>query len=164
MSDTIIIVGSARREGNTSKVAAHLGDQLNATVVHLLDYQIGPFRYDQDYPVNDDFFDFIEAKVLPYSNLVFASPVYWYSMSGGMKIFFDRLSDLLKSRKDLGRQLRGKTLAVLSCAEDEIVNASFYSAFQLSAAYLGMHFGPAWHGWLSENSVQLIQQEVTSTS
>jgi multimeric flavodoxin WrbA len=48
------------------------------------------------------------------------TPVYWYTMSGIMKVFFDRFSDLLRIEKDLGRKLRGKSMAVISCGADEI--------------------------------------------
>ena len=30
-----------------------------------------------------------------YDTLIFATPVYWYSMSGIMKVFFDRKNDNL---------------------------------------------------------------------
>jgi multimeric flavodoxin WrbA len=158
MNPTLIILGSARGDGNTARVADHLARELPADSAHLLDLQIGPFRYDQQYPEEDDFIAFVEHRLLKYDTLVFASPVYWYSMSGSMKIFFDRISDLLKSRKDLGRRLRGKTMAVLSCAGDEEVNDSFYAAFRLSANYLGMHYGPEWHGWVTAAGVNLRRQ------
>ncbi len=43
-----------------------------------------------------------------YDVLIFATPVYWYSMSGIMKVFFDRITDLLTIKKDIGRKLKGK--------------------------------------------------------
>ncbi|MEL6274587.1 MAG: NAD(P)H-dependent oxidoreductase [Bacteroidota bacterium] len=156
MSNTLIIVGSARRNGNTMQVARHFQQESNADLVDLLDLNISHFRYDQAYPLEDDFLNFIEVKLLSYSQIIFASPVYWYSMSGHMKVFFDRLSDLLKSRKDLGRQLRGKTMSVISCAGDKEVNDSFYSAFQLSADYLGMNYGEEWHGWIDVEGVKVL--------
>jgi hypothetical protein len=81
-------------------------------------------------------------------------------MSGPLKIFFDRLSDLLKSRKDLGRQLRGKRMSVLSCSNDEGVNDSFFEAFRLSADYLGMSYGPEWHGWLDETIPCIVERAI----
>ena len=35
--------------------------------------------------------------------IIFVTPVYWYAMSGRMKVFFDRWTDLLKIDKDTGR-------------------------------------------------------------
>ena len=43
-----------------------------------------------------------------YDTWIFVTPVYWYSMSGQMKIFLDRITDLLKWHKDEGRKIRGK--------------------------------------------------------
>ncbi|MCP4458779.1 MAG: NAD(P)H-dependent oxidoreductase [Cytophagales bacterium] len=37
-----------------------------------------------------------------------ATPVYWYSMSGIMKVFLDRIYDVLTIEKELGRKLHGK--------------------------------------------------------
>jgi multimeric flavodoxin WrbA len=158
MSDTPILLASSRTQGNTRRVAEKLAVELQAAVIDLTAYTIYPFRYEQVYPADDDFIRLVEEQLLSRETLVFASPVYWYSMSGQMKIFFDRLSDLLKSRKDLGRQLRGKWMAVLSCAEDEVVTDTFYAAFRLSAAYLGMQYGPEWHGWLEEGTMKLAKR------
>lgn len=115
---TLIIVGSARPKGNTWRVAQKLSAKLdgNVELVNLSELTINYFSYSQQYPADDNFLDFIEARLLAYDSIVFASPIYWYSMSAHMKTFLDLLSDLLKSRKDLGRQLRGKTLSVLSCS------------------------------------------------
>lgn len=144
----LLLQASARPNGDTYHVSSKLAAELKADHIDLLNYKIYPFNYAQAYPADDDFLRLIEEEILPREQIVFASPVYWYSMSGPMKIFFDRLSDLLMSRKDLGRQLRNKRMSVLSVSNDEIVNASFYDAFRLSAEYLGMDYGPVWHGWL----------------
>ena len=154
---TIIIVGSARRNGNTAKVAATLADQLRASVVDLLDYQLSPYRYTADYPTGDQFIHLVETYLLPSDHIILASPVYWYTMSAQLKIFLDRFSDLLTTHKSLGRQLRGKQLSVLSCANDRQVNDSFYAAFRLTADYLGMANVGGWHGWVDETGVHLAK-------
>jgi len=157
----LIVQSSARPQGDTYQVARHLAGALGADHLDLLDYTIHPFNYEQEYPTDDGFFRLVEEEILPRHQIIFASPVYWYSMSGPMKIFFDRLSDLLKSRKDLGRQLRGKQLSVLSCSNDAEVNDSFFSAFRLSAEYLGMTYGPEWHGWLEGTSPTIVKRAIS---
>ncbi|MEZ4804274.1 MAG: NAD(P)H-dependent oxidoreductase [Bacteroidia bacterium] len=67
-------------------------------------------------------------------------PVYWYAMSGIMKVFFDRLSDLLTIEKDLGRQLRGKNMAVVSVSNGNNLGDAFWLPFKSTAEYLGMHY------------------------
>jgi len=128
----VLLQASARPKGDTFQVAEKLATKLKANHLDLLDYKVYPFNYEQVYPEDDDFLRLVKEEILPREQIIFASPVYWYSMSGPMKIFFDRISDLLKSQKDLGRQLRGKRMSVLSVSNDEVINASFYDAFALS--------------------------------
>jgi hypothetical protein len=80
-------------------------------------------------------------------------------MSAVMKTFFDRISDLLKIRKDLGRKLRGKTMAVVSCAADEEYEEGFDMPFRESARYLGMTYLGHARSWL-ENGVIPPQVEI----
>jgi multimeric flavodoxin WrbA len=77
-----------------------------------------------------------------YDTLIFATPIYWYSMSGIMKVFFDRFSDLIRIEKDWGRKLRGKKMAVISNSHDfeNDLEYDFYIPFRKSAEYLGMKY------------------------
>lgn len=159
---TLIIFGSARADGDTSKVTRALAAELEATVVDLLDYHVAAYSYEGTYPEADNFISLLE-EALAYDHLVLASPVYWYTMSAQLKTFLDRFTDLLTTHKYLGRQLRGKQLSVLSCANDGQVNDSFYDAFRLSAAYLDMRYGNEWHGWISDKGVE-ITLRATPTS
>ena len=152
---TTILQASARPDGDTYHVASQLADRLSAQRVDLLDYNIAPFRYDQTYAPADQFIEVVRQFVLPADHLVFATPVYWYTMSGGMKIFLDRFSDLLKSQKALGRQLRGKAMSVCSVGNVAAAPAHFYEPFRLSAEYLGMEYRDEWHGWLDNNNLSL---------
>lgn len=64
---------------------------------------------------NDDYLKLMKEIIKKYDTLIFTLPIYWYSMSGIMKVFFDRIADLLTFEKELGRQLRGKKMAGISC-------------------------------------------------
>jgi multimeric flavodoxin WrbA len=151
----LIILGSARSDGNTARVASQLQQEIKAAQIDLLDYTIHPFRYDGNYSADDQYIELIEQHILPRPHLILASPVYWYTMSGTMKHFVDRFTDLLTTHKDLGRQLRGKSIGVLSCSGDANVEHSFFIAFRLTAEYLGMHYGPEYHGWVDANDHQV---------
>lgn len=72
--------------------------------------------------------------------IVFATPVYWYSMSGHMKVFFDRLTDLVTIQKKAGRQLKGKKMFVVAVGSDQALPIGFETPFQQTAAYLHMHY------------------------
>ncbi len=154
MPTTLILQASARPDGDTHHVATELARRLEADHLDLLDFTVHYFRYEQTYPADDQFLELVDIW-LRYDRIVFASPVYWYSMSGYLKVFFDRISDLLMKHKDLGRQLRGRQLAVLAVSNDGVVEECFFGPFELSAGYLGMDYGPVWRGWVEGEVVKL---------
>ena len=134
---TVIIIGSSRNNGNTTKIAEAIASQYDFDVVNLNDYQISYYDYENKNK-EDDFLPLIKSIIKKYDTLVFATPVYWYSMSGVMKVFFDRLSDLIRIEKETGRLLRGKKTGVLSNSHDNEMDFDFYIPFRKSAEYLGM--------------------------
>ena len=147
----VILLGSARRDGDTRMMAERLATLSGMAVINLNDYEIGFFEYD-NYDRGDDFLGLIET-LLKYDLLVFASPVYWYNMSAIMKNFFDRITDLLKLHKDLGRQFRSKSMALLSCSATPGPDAQFAVPFRLTADYLGMEFRGHVATWTEEDGI-----------
>ena len=133
---TAIILGTSRQDGNTTKLVNLYQEKVKADLFNLNDYVVSPFDYNH-LNKDDDFLPLIK-ELLCYESLIIASPIYWYSMSAQMKVFFDRLSDLLSIEKDLGRKLRGKDFSVLATGVDKIPPDCFEKAFELSAKYLGM--------------------------
>lgn len=120
-------------------------------IIDLNDYRVGYFDY--NFKNKDDDFIAIMKRVVEYKTIVFASPIYWYSMSAQLKTFFDRISDLLfEGKKDLGRKLRGMNMAVISCSSDEKIIEGFEMPFKESAGYLGMHYKGHLHTWVDEDS------------
>ena len=71
----------------------------------------------------------------------------------------DRLTDLITISKTQGRQLRGKSIGVISCASENIVKDGFYMPFEESAAYLGMSYLGATHGWIENQQLPVIVQK-----
>lgn len=158
-ADTVIILGSANSDGNTRKIVDTLIELLGCDLIDLNEYTIGYFDYDFKNQ-HDDFIPLMETITARYATLIFATPVYWYSMSAVMKTFFDRISDLLKFRKDLGCQLRGKSVAVLSCSGDNDLAAGFDMPFRESADYLGMLYLGAYHSWVAKGDIPKEAMEV----
>ncbi|HEY4617359.1 MAG TPA: NAD(P)H-dependent oxidoreductase [Flavobacterium sp.] len=136
---TVIIVGSSRSNGNTSKIVDKISTQINADVIDLRDYSISYYDYESENR-EDDFMPLITSIIEKYDTLVFATPVYWYTMSGIMKVFFDRFSDLIRIEKELGRKLRGKNMFVISNSDQDELDYDFHMPFRLSAEYLGMTY------------------------
>ncbi|PKP17780.1 MAG: FMN reductase [Bacteroidetes bacterium HGW-Bacteroidetes-23] len=108
----VVILGSSRKDGKTRDVIDNLNDFLEFDSIDLNDYEI----------------------------LIFATPVYWYSMSGIMKVFFDRFTDLLDNHQELGRKLRTKKMAILSSSIGNNLGETFWIPFIETANYLGMNY------------------------
>ncbi len=153
----LIILGSARSDGNTRQVVEYLKELHDCELLDLNDWNFSYYDY-QHRNREDDFIRIIE-RVLQHDTLIFASPIYWYTMSAVMKNFFDRLSDLLKIHKEKGRQLRGKTMCVISCNGDAEDYPSFAKPFELSADYLGMHYGGYTHTWVSQGELSTVAKQ-----
>lgn len=145
MKKTIIIQASERSKGNTFTLCDFLAKKHEIDIIDLKEKTIGQFDYDFKNQ-GDDFIGLIKLIIENYDRIIFATPVYWYTMSGRMKTFFDRLSDLLTIEKELGRQLRGKEMGVMSCGSDAEIKDGFYMPFVESAAYLGMTYIGDVHG------------------
>lgn len=157
----IIIQGSSRNNGNTSKVVQVLRSHLDCDLIDLCDYKIG--QYDYENKTRQDDFLTLMRKIVTYDVVIFATPVYWYAMSGTMKTFFDRITDCLKIDKETGRKLRGKNMVAISCGSEQVETEGFFIPFKESAAYLGMHYLGHIHTWIEEkapsNSVLKIIKE-----
>ncbi len=134
---TAIILGSSRSQGNTSALANVLKQQLDCAYYDLNDFQIAPYCYHNSY--QDDFAKLMD-ELLDFQRIIFATPMYWYSASGQMKIFLDRLSDLLSFDKDKGRQLRGKSAVLIATGGDASPPSCFEQMFAMSFKYLGMQY------------------------
>ena len=160
MSKTVIIQGSSRSNGNTNKIINYITSIKDYDVIDLYDKKINHF----DYTFNnkdDDFLPLIKEVIETYDTIIFATPVYWYSMSGVLKVFFDRFSDLLHFKKELGRKLRGKKMAMLSCGSGSELRKEFSMPFVASADYLGMQYLGDVHTWLESENV--ISNEVKTS-
>ncbi|WP_235827804.1 flavodoxin family protein [Flavobacterium amnicola] len=141
MSNKVIIVGSSRKNGNTTRIIEAVASQFEIDVVNLSDHNFSYYDYESTNR-NDDFLPLIKGIIEKYDTLIFATPIYWYSMSGIMKVFFDRFSDLIRIEKEWGRKLRGKKMAVISNSHDfeSELDYNFYIPFVKSAEYLGMDY------------------------
>lgn len=115
---TIILNASPHRSGNLSRFADVVADELAACghsveTIALHDLRIGPCRSCDACAaagrcaLADDFGD-LAARLLAADLIIFATPVYWFSVSGVMKTFMDRTQSLWH-----GRQLRTKAGAAL---------------------------------------------------
>jgi len=136
----LAVLGSARRQSDTEKLLHILLNDVVYTRLDLLHYNIAPYAYNGSYPENDNFSDVVTA-LLQHDTIIWATPVYWYAMSGLLKTCFDRLTDLVTFRKALGRKLKGKNTFLVAVGADAELPEGFIIPFKSTAAYLNMHFG-----------------------
>lgn len=158
MKTGVIIQGSSRRNGDTNLITKYLNKNNQFDLVDLNDYTIGHFDYEFRNS-SDDFIPLMRELIQNYETIIFATPVYWYSMSGLLKVFFDRISDLLKTHKDLGRALRGKSMAMLSVNNSDQEVEGLNLAFIQSAEYLGMSYLGDVHTWVIDGSIPSSSKE-----
>jgi len=154
----LIVLGSARKASDTGKLVTSLFPEGSATVVDLLDYTIAQYRYDGLYPPEDDFQRVVDL-LLQHQQLVFATPIYWYAMSGLMKVFFDRMTDLVTVQKKTGRKLKGKQTFLLAVGAEEALPLGFEEPFRLTSEYFDMEFIASFYCRTSEISVKGTEGE-----
>ncbi|MEC5424101.1 flavodoxin family protein [Virgibacillus sp. C22-A2] len=109
-----VLHGSTRENGNTEYLTYEAVPKEKATHIYLRDHLIQPIideRHSKEgFPeVNDNHTKLID-QMLEHDILVFATPIYWYGMSGPMKTFIDRWSQIMRDpsyshfREELGKK------------------------------------------------------------
>ena len=166
----IVILGSSRKDGNTKQAIDNLNLLSDFDIIDLNDFDINYYVYEHRNK-SDDYLDLMRNIIDNYDILIFATPVYWYSMSGIMKVFFDRITDLLDNEKELGRKLRNKNMAVLSSSLGDHLGEKFWLPFIETAKYLGMNYLGNVHTIVNSDQVddltefaKLINERSTTTN
>lgn len=143
MSKTIVIMGSSNPFGDTYGVCKSIVDKHGFKFQDLNELVIMPYDYEHENK-DDDFLGFMRHVVKSYDTIILATPVYWYSMSGILKNFLDRFTDLLTIEKEIGRQLRGKSMLALSVSKSDDCPEEYPMPFERTANYLAME----WKGYV----------------
>lgn len=97
------LYGSSRANGNTELLAEHVIEGLNVRKIFLKDFHIKDIedrRHESGgfVAVEDDYNKIIN-KMLDCDVIIFATPIYWYGMSGMMKTFIDRWSQVMRDER-----------------------------------------------------------------
>jgi len=143
----LVLYGSSRRNGNSEALADYLTRGVECTRIYLAEKRITPI-VDQRHtpggfhPVDDDQ-DEIIGQMLTHDIIIFATPLYWYGMSGQMKLFVDRWSQSLRdSRIDFKNGMAGKKAYVVIAGGDNprIKGLPLVQQFQYIFGFMGMEF------------------------
>jgi len=149
--DAGVIFASSRNHGNTRLLVEYVVAARTVPIIDLSSKRIGVYDYGHA-NIGDDFIPLVEG-LSQKALWVFATPVYWYTMSAQLKTFVDRLTDLVTVRKDIGRNLRGRLVAVVASGTDPELPAGFESPFRLTCDYLGMKYRGAFYGQFDRDLV-----------
>ncbi|MER5639908.1 NAD(P)H-dependent oxidoreductase [Kitasatospora sp. NPDC002227] len=165
----LFLLGSAREGGNTELLARAAAEQLPAGTeqrwlslaeLSLPDYADERHAPDGQSPATDAESLLLEAT-LGASDLVIASPLYWYSVSSHTKRYLDYWSKWLRSAPEFRATMAGRTLwGVTAMADVELERARpLELTLQQTAAYLGMRFGGVLLGNASKPGQVLADSE-----
>ncbi|GGQ92796.1 flavodoxin family protein [Streptomyces flaveolus] len=148
----LFLLGSSRPDGNTELLARRAAEQLPAAVeqrwISLTEHPLPEFedlRHDSDHtrPTEGAEALLLDAT-LAATDLVIASPLYWYSLSAPVKRYLDHWSGWLRTPGlDFKATLAGRTLwgvTALAHEEQEVADP-LIGSLNNSAAYMGMRFG-----------------------
>ncbi|MCZ8538242.1 flavodoxin family protein [Paenisporosarcina quisquiliarum] len=120
----VVIYGSTRPDGNTEQLTKYAIEGLEVEQIYLRDYKIEPIedrRHSEGgfSDVGDDYNGIVE-RMMKHDTFIFATPIYWYSMTGTMKNFIDRWSHTMRDEKFPGfkDQLGTKKAYVIAVGGD----------------------------------------------
>jgi multimeric flavodoxin WrbA len=148
----LFLLGSSRSDGNTEALARRAAEQLPADVeqrwLSLAEHPLPDFedlRHDADHvrPTGDNAALLLDAT-LAATDIVIASPLYWYSVSATVKRYLDHWSGWLRTPGlDFKDTLAGRTLwgVTVLAAPEQTYADPLVGMLGNSAAYMEMRFG-----------------------
>ncbi|MFF5494708.1 flavodoxin family protein [Streptomyces aquilus] len=148
----LFLLASSRSDGNTELLARRAAEQLPADVeqrwIDLAQHPLPDFedlRHDSDHArPRDGAAGLLLDATIAATDIVIASPLYWYSVSGQAKRYLDYWSGWLRTPGvDFKATMAGRTLwGVTALAHEEFEVADpLIGTLNNSAAYLRMRFG-----------------------
>lgn len=152
MKKAIIIQASSRSEGDTNKIAMYLKQNDNFNFIDLKTKNIGHFDYDFK-NADDDFLPIMDSILNNYDTLILLTPLYRFTMSGILKVFLDRFSDLKLYKKELGDKLKNKNMAMISVSNANNLPKGFSMPFKETANHFGMNYLGDLHTWLENGEI-----------
>jgi multimeric flavodoxin WrbA len=156
--DVLVVSSSPRRDGNSWRLADAALEGAReaghaAQLVHLDDHVrhfLRDCRRCRDAAgrctIEDGFEELLRERVVPADGIVFATPLYWYGISGQLKTFFDRLFCFIAASEPEADRfvagLIGKRLGLVISSEETYPGASLGVVHQIQeyARYMRSDF------------------------
>lgn len=116
------IYGSSRK-GNSEWLGVRAFEGIPHMSVDLANTMIQPVEDRRHHggflPIGDDYRRIVE-EMLEHDDIVFITPIYWYSMSTKMKLFIDRFSESLRDEDLRFRErMQGKRFHLIAVGGDD---------------------------------------------
>lgn len=153
MKSFLFLLASSRTGGNSELLARAAAEQLPSNVeqrwVRLSEYPLGAFedvRHEgertYEMPVGHAL-TLLDAT-LAADHLIFAAPVYWYSMPAAAKLYLDHWSHWMRvPGLDFRKRMHGKRVSLTTsmAGSDALEATPLITSLQLTAKYMGMEWG-----------------------
>jgi multimeric flavodoxin WrbA len=149
--NVLALSSSPRRDGNSFRLARAMIDGAREAgheteLVHLDDH-LRDCRRCRDATgrctIDDGFEALLRDRVLPADAIIFATPLYWYGVSGQLKTFLDRLFCFIAASEPEAdmfvRRLTGKRLALVLSSEETYPGAPLGVIHELQEYSRYMH-------------------------
>jgi len=172
----LILMGSPRKTGNSAVLAEHLangvrGEGAHVETLYIHGMDINPCTgcdecqgEDANGCIIDDGMQDVYGKLREADSIVFASPIYWFSVTAQLKMVIDRIYAIGGGDKNI---LTGKRIGVLLVYADSdpftsgAINA--LRMFQDISGYLGttivdMVYGSAYEAGEIANDSEVLKQ------
>jgi multimeric flavodoxin WrbA len=155
----LFLLASTRVGGNTEQLARAAATMIPPYVeqrwIRLTEEALPPFtdiRHDGDgvYPAPAGPEQVLLEATLAATDLVIATPMYWYSVSATAKLYLDHWSAWMRvPGVDFKARMRGKTMWAVTAhtSEDPAMLEPLLGTLRLSADYLAMRWGGALLGY-----------------
>lgn len=151
----LFLVASARREGNTETLAraaaASLPPEVEQLWIHLDEFPLPSFAdirhhggQNNPYPQPDGNERMLLDATLAATDIVFVTPLYWYSLPSTAKLYLDYWSAWLRvPGVDFKKRMAGKHLWAICVLADENPQTAelLLKTLRLSGEYMNMERG-----------------------
>ncbi|MEV1010840.1 NAD(P)H-dependent oxidoreductase [Streptomyces sp. NPDC049881] len=149
----LFLLGSTRRDGNTEQLArhaaAHLPEATPQRWLRLGELSLPRFEDVRhsgtgEYPRPEGDLGLLLDATLDATDLVIASPLYWYSVSADTKLYLDHWSGWLRvPGVDFRARMSGRTLwgVTALATADQTVADPLAGTLRHTAAFLRMRWG-----------------------
>ncbi len=141
-------IGSSREQSNSEQLTDIVLQGVPHEKLYIKDLHIEPIhdlRHDENgFQVVADDYDQVIQAILTSDVVVFATPIYWYSMSGIMKNMVDRFSQAIRDERypELKEKLKTTQAIVLAVGGDapHVKGLPMIQQFQYIFDFLNMPF------------------------